>query len=189
MRLKVNTSRASNFYSDLSYLQQTREEKIKSLETAVKYIEEAIKIRRELGLRADLSMSLNNASGSYLDLSYLQQTREEKIKSLETAVRYIKEAIEIYRELGLLLDLADSLAVSVFVYDSSIKFNPQLFSQAMKNCDEAIDIFLKFSLKEKYRPLLLFGIKYHQLMNALTGSQNHQIRISTYQQILSSDSP
>ena len=44
-------------------------------------------------LRADLSASLNNASNFYSGLSTLQQTRKERIESIQTAVKYIEEWI------------------------------------------------------------------------------------------------
>jgi tetratricopeptide (TPR) repeat protein len=108
---------ASNIYSSLSPLQQTREEKIKSLETSLEYSEEAIKISRRLGLRSELSMSLNNASSGYFDLSYLQnEEEEEEGKNLRTALEYIKEAINIRKELGLGSELSDSLNNASRIY-------------------------------------------------------------------------
>ena len=182
--LSGSLNNASGFYSELSTLQQTREERLESIQTAVDYIEEAIGIYRDLGLRADLSMSLNNASNRYSELSTLQQTREERLESIQTAVDYIEEAIGIYRDLGLILDLANSLAVSVFVYDSYLEFDSTVFSRAMANCDQAINIFLKFGLKQKYCPLLPFGIKYHKVMYTITKSPENQAIIRTYQQFL-----
>jgi hypothetical protein len=106
------------------------------------------------------------------------------MESIQTAVTYIEEAIEIRKDLGLILDLADSLAISVFVYNSYLEFDSTVFSKAMTNCDQAIDIFQKFGLKGKYCPLLLQGIKYHQLMYTITKSPEHQAIITTYQQLL-----
>ena len=137
-----------------------------------------------MGLRADLSASLNNASSFYSELFFLQQTREDKLEDLRTALVCIEEAIQIKKELGLILDLADSLAISVFIYDSYLEFDSTVFAKAMANCDQAIKIFLKFRLKDKYCLLLPFGIKYHHLMYTITQSPEHQAIINTYQQLL-----
>jgi tetratricopeptide (TPR) repeat protein len=182
--LSGSLNNASNRYAELYPLQETRDEKLESIQTAVSYIEEAIEIYRDLGLRANLSMSLNNASNFYAKLYPLQETRDKKLESIQTAVKYIEEAIEIRRDLGLILNLADSLAISVFVYNSYLEFDSTVFSKAMTNCDQAIGIFLKFGLKGKYCPLLLQGIKYHQKMYTITKSPDHQDIITTYQQFL-----
>ena len=58
---------------------------------------------------------------------YSEKIKESKTKAelsfnLEKAIEYIEEAIGIRRELGLKADLADSLAISVFVYSKIIEF-------------------------------------------------------------------
>jgi tetratricopeptide (TPR) repeat protein len=150
----------------------------------VEYIEEAIGIRRELGLRADLSASLNNGANLYSGLAALQQTREEQLGSIQKAVEYIEEAIGIRRELGLILNLAYSLATSVFIYIEYLKFNEGVFTQLLQNCDEAIDIFETFNLPFKYCPLLQIGIILHQVSYESTRSVDHTKRIDKYETLL-----
>jgi len=161
--LSASLNNGASFYAELAALQQTREERLGSVQKAVRYIEEAIEIYRDLGLRADLSASLNNGASFYAELATLLQTREERLGSVQKAVRYIEEAIIIYRDLGLFFDLAHSLAISVFIYLEYLEFNEEVIAQLLQNCDEAIDIFETFELPSKYCPLLQIGIKFHRL--------------------------
>jgi hypothetical protein len=135
-------------------------------------------------LRADLSASLNNGANLYSELAALQQTREERLESVQKAVNYIEEAIEIYRDLGLIFDLAHSLAISVVIYLKYFEFNEEVFAQLLQNCDEAIDIFETFKLPSKYCPLLQIGIKLHQLSYEKIQSSTHLRRINKYETLL-----
>ncbi|MBN1324511.1 MAG: hypothetical protein JW986_11030, partial [Methanotrichaceae archaeon] len=105
----TSLNNASNLYSNLAGLETSREGRQKLLEKAIAYIEEAIKIRRELGMMADVAMSLNNASNLYSNLAGLETSREGRQRLLEMAISYIEEAIQLYRDLGLMADVAMSL--------------------------------------------------------------------------------
>ena len=115
---------------------------LKSFVENYKYIEEAIGIRRELGLTANVATSLNNASNRYSDLAALEETKEGRKSQLDKAIQYIEEAIGIRRELGLTAEVADSLAISVFVFINYLEFDDSYFIKAVRNCDEAIATFL-----------------------------------------------
>lgn len=175
---------ASNFYTDLSFHQGTQEEKLRSIKTALKYAEEAVRISRDLGLKFDLSISLNHLSRIYFVLSTLTNIEKERKKLLDIAIKHIENAIEIGRELGLILNLGIFLTLSVSFYDSYIEFDPTVLQKAMNNCDEAINIFLSFGRKKDYYPLLFFGLKYHYLLYVITKSPEHQAIITMYKLLL-----
>jgi tetratricopeptide (TPR) repeat protein len=105
----TSLNNASNLYSDLAGLEETKEARKEKLDKAIKYIEEAIGIRRVLGLKANVATSLNNASNFYYDLAGLEETKEARKEKLDKAIKYIEEAIGIYRELGLKANVATSL--------------------------------------------------------------------------------
>jgi len=107
--LASSLNNASLRYGDLAALETTRQARRKRLEKAVATIEESIGIRRQLGLAANLAMSLNNASGFYGELAALETTREARRERLEKAIGYIEESIGLRRQLGLAADLASSL--------------------------------------------------------------------------------
>jgi tetratricopeptide (TPR) repeat protein len=100
---------ASNRYSYLAGLEETKEARKEQLDKAVDYIEEAIGIRRELGLKAEVAMSLNNASSFYSYLAGLEETKEAREEQIDKAVDYIEEASGIYKELGLKAEVATTL--------------------------------------------------------------------------------
>jgi predicted RNA-binding protein YlxR (DUF448 family) len=99
----------SNSYSDLAGLETTREGRAAWLQKAVVTREEALAIRRELGVQGDLASSLNNVSNSYADLARLETTREGRAAWLHKAVVAAEEAVTIRRELGVPGELAGSL--------------------------------------------------------------------------------
>ncbi|MCK4730894.1 MAG: hypothetical protein KAT65_00420, partial [Methanophagales archaeon] len=99
----------SYYYSEKIKESKTEEELSDNLEKAIKYIEEAIRIRRELGLKADVAMSLNNASNLYSNLAGLEVTKEARKEKFDKAVEYIEEAIGIYEELGFKTEVAMSM--------------------------------------------------------------------------------
>jgi tetratricopeptide (TPR) repeat protein len=126
----TSLNNASSFYSDLAGLEETKEARKETFDKAVKYIEEAIGIYKELGLKADVAMSLNNASLCYSNLAGLEITKEARKEKLDKAVEYIEEAIPIYRELGLKAELAYSLARSVIAYSKNMEFDANYFIKA-----------------------------------------------------------
>jgi predicted ATPase len=109
VHVAMSLNNASNLYSDLAGLEETKEARKEPLDKAVVYIEEAIGIYKELGLKVDVAMSLNNASNLYSDLAGLEETKEARKEQLDLAVVYIEEAIGIYKELGLKAEVATSL--------------------------------------------------------------------------------
>ncbi|OEU56758.1 MAG: hypothetical protein BA871_15640 [Desulfuromonadales bacterium C00003096] len=186
--LKVNVAtslnNASCVYSDLAGLEVTKEAMQEKLDKAVEYIEKAIGIKRELGLKADVAMSLNNASGVYSNLAGLEVTKEARKEKLDKAVEYIKEAIRIYRELGLKANFAHSLAISVFVYNEYIDFDAKYFIKAAVNCDEAIEIFLDFGMVYKAELLIPYGIRFHETLFEIDRDEKHKQVIEIYKEIV-----
>jgi len=179
----MSLNNASNSYSDLAGLEETKEGRKEKLDKAIKYIEEAIGIYRELGLKADVATSLNNASNSYSDLAGLEETKEARKKRLNKAVDYIEEAIGIYNELGLKASLAHSLAISVFVYSKIIEFDAEYFIKAAVNCDEAIEIFLDFEMVYKAKLLIPYGIQFHETLFEIDSEERHKQKIEFYKSI------
>jgi len=185
LKAEVATSmnNASNRYSNLAVLEETKEARKEQLEIAVEYIEEAIGIYKELGLKAEVATSMNNASNRYSNLAVLEETKEARKEKLEIAVDYIEEAIRIRRELGLKVDVVDSLAISVFVYSKIIEFDARYFVRATVNCDEAIKIFLDFGMVYKAKPLIPFGIKFHETLFEIDSEERHKQIMEFYKSI------
>jgi tetratricopeptide (TPR) repeat protein len=163
---------ASSFYSVLAGLEETKEARKEQLDKAVEYIEEAIRIRRELGLKADVAMSLNNASNRYSDLAGLEVTKEARKEQLDIAVLagleetkeagkekldiavdYIEEAIRIYKEFGLKADVATSMnnASSFYSYLAGLEETKEARKEklgiAVDYIEEAIRIRRELGLK------------------------------------------
>ena len=179
----ASLNNASNRYYSLAALEETKEARKERLDKAILYIEEAMGIYKELGLTADVAMSLNNASGFYSDLAGLGETKEARKDKLDKAVEYIEEARGIYKELGLTADLADSLAISVFVFNDSIEFDAKYFMKAAENCDEAIEIFLDFGMVYKAKPLIPYGIHFHETLFEIDNEESHKQVIEFYKSI------
>jgi len=163
---------------------KTKAELSFNLKKAIGYIEEAIGIYEELGLKADVAMSMNNASNRYSNLAGLEETKEARKEKLDKAVEYIEEAIGIYEELGLKADLADSLAISVIVYNEYIDFDANYFMKAAENCDEAIKIFLDFGMVYKAKPLIPYGIHFHETLFEIDSEERHKQVIELYKEIV-----
>jgi tetratricopeptide (TPR) repeat protein len=148
----MSLNNASSFYSDLAGLETTRESRAEKLQKAIEYIEEAIKIRRDLGLQADVAMSLNNASNRYSDLAGLETTRESRAEKLQKAIEYIEEAIKIRRDLGLLADVAMSLGTASICFRNMSEaaeiqeIRLELMKKALEYIEEALDRFQKLGL-------------------------------------------
>jgi predicted RNA-binding protein YlxR (DUF448 family) len=96
-------------YSELAELETTRGDCAAWFQNAVLAAEEAVAIRRELGVQRDLARSLNNVSIRYSDLAGLELTREGRAAWLQKAALAVEESIAIRRELGVQGDLASSL--------------------------------------------------------------------------------
>jgi tetratricopeptide (TPR) repeat protein len=174
---------ASNRYSGLAALEETKEARKEQLDKAIEYIEEAIGIKRELGLKAEVAGSMNNASNCYSDLAALEETKEGRKEQLDKAIEYIEEAIGIKRELGLKADLADSLAISVLVFNEYIALDANYFIKAAINCDEAVKIFLDFGMVDKAKPLIPYGIHFHETLFEIDGEERHKQKIEFYKSI------
>jgi len=89
----------------------------------------------------------------------------------------------IRRELGLKAALADSLAISVFVYNDYIGFDANYFIRAAENCDEAIKIFLDFGMVYKAKPLIPYGIQFHETLFEIDNEESHKQVIELYKSI------
>ena len=130
-----------------------------------------------------MATSLNNASSFYSDLAGLEETKEARKDKLDIAVDYIEEAIGIRRVLGLKVDVVDSLAISVFVYRKIIEFDAKYFVRAAVNCDEAIKIFLDFGMVYRAKPLIPFGIRFHETLFEIDSEERHKQIIEFYKSI------
>ena len=100
--LASSLNNASVFYSELAGLEERRAGRVQLLQQAVAAIEEAARLYRDLGLQADLAMSLNNASGCYSDLAGLEERRAGRVQLLQQAVAAIEEAVETFRIQGII---------------------------------------------------------------------------------------
>jgi len=139
--LATSLNNAANLYSDLAGLEETRQGRAERLRQAVEAIEESVRIRRGLGLQADLASSLNNASLRYSDLAGLEETREGRAQRLRQAVEAIEEAVSLYRGLGLQADLAMSLNnASAFYSDlAGLEETRQGRAERLRQAVEAIE--------------------------------------------------
>jgi tetratricopeptide (TPR) repeat protein len=164
---------ASCFYSDLARLEETKEARKEKLDIAVEYIEEAIGIRRELGLKADVAMSLNNASNRYSDLAGLEETKEARKEKLDIAVEYIEEAIGIRRELGLKAGVAMSLNNASCFYSDLARLEET--KEARK---EKLDIAVEY-IEEA------IGIQFHETLFEIDSEERHKQKIEFYKSIRS----
>ena len=93
--MATSLNNASNFYSDIAGLEVTKEARKEKLDIAIKYIEEAIGIRRELGLKTDLADSLGNSV-----LVYLKIIEFDANYFMKAAVN-CDEAITIFLDFGM----------------------------------------------------------------------------------------
>jgi tetratricopeptide (TPR) repeat protein len=114
--LALSLNNASGLYSDLAALEAFRDGRLGRLQRAVEAIEEAIRIRRDLGLGAELAMSLSNAAMFYSELGRLDESRAGRLARLQHAVEAVEEAVVLYRELGLQAELATSLSNAAKFY-------------------------------------------------------------------------
>jgi len=144
--LATSLNNASNRYSDLAGQEETREGRVQLLEQAVATVEEAARLYRDLGLRAELAASLNNASLRYSDLAGQEETRDGRVQLLQQAVAAIEEAARLYHDLGLRADLAASLNNASLRYsdlagqEETREGRVQLLQQAVAAIEEAVTI-------------------------------------------------
>ncbi len=145
--LASSLNNASAFYSALAGLEETRAGRGELLGQAVAAIEEAVRIRRALGLQAELASSLNNAANLYSDLAGLEETRAGRGELLGQAVAAIEEAVRIRRALGLQAGLAMSLGSATVVYRAVAEAEeaPQeqvaWLQRALESIEEAVECF------------------------------------------------
>jgi hypothetical protein len=109
-------SNTSNALSELAGLETTREGRARILAQAIDSIEEAIRIRRELGLQADIAMSLGTANLGYQALAESVEEVETQVRFLKQALGYGEEAVAIFRELGIVRYLALALHYLVITH-------------------------------------------------------------------------
>ncbi|MGB7000937.1 MAG: hypothetical protein WBE22_02825, partial [Halobacteriota archaeon] len=143
----------SYYYSQWIKRSKTKEELLNNLRRSIKYIEEATVIRRELGLKADVATSLNNSSNFYSDLAGLEVTKEARKEKLDIAIKYIEEAIGIYKGLGLKANVATSLNNASNFYsdlaglEETKEARKEKLDIAIKYIEEAIGIRRELGLK------------------------------------------
>jgi tetratricopeptide (TPR) repeat protein len=114
--IAMSHNNATNLYSDLAALETTREGRAQILQKAIQYVEEAISIRRDLGLQADIAMSLGSANICYRAMAEAAEETEEQINLLRQALKCIKEAVGIFRALGIVRYLAQALMDNVICH-------------------------------------------------------------------------
>jgi hypothetical protein len=161
VHLATALNNTSGCYSALAGLEETREGRVRMLKQAVAAIEEAATIRRDLGLRADLAMSLNNASGCYSDLAGQEETREGRVRRLEQAVAAIEEAARLYRDLGLRADLAMSLnnAAKTYFGMMGVEEDEELQVSWLRKALQAIQVAVDIFRVQGIIPYLMVGLR------------------------------
>jgi len=105
----------SNCYSGLAGLETTREGRRSWLAKAVEAVEDSVAIRRELGVRGDLAMSLGSLCRHRRALADVEGAvgPEEAARSLLLSREAIDEAVTLFRDAGniphLLISLQDAV--------------------------------------------------------------------------------
>lgn len=92
--LGTTLNNASVFYSDLAGLEERHAGRVALLQQALAASEEAVRIRRDLGLQAELAMSLGAANRTYRAVAEAADSPEEQAVWLRKALESIKEAVE-----------------------------------------------------------------------------------------------
>jgi len=100
--LAMSLNNASVFYSDLAGLEETRAGRVQLLQQALAAVEEAVRIRRDLGLQADLAGSLNNAARAYFGMIEAEEDEGIRVEWLRKALQAIQEAVDIFRAQGII---------------------------------------------------------------------------------------
>jgi tetratricopeptide (TPR) repeat protein len=144
------------------------------LQQAIAYVEEAIRIRRDLGLQANVATSLNNASSFYSELAGLETTREGRARVLQQAIAYVEEAIRIRRDLGLQADIAVSLGTANICYRAmsetvaNAESQIHLLQKALHCIEEAVDIFRALGIVRYLALALRHAVITHLQLGELT---------------------
>jgi len=107
--LASSLNNAANRYSELAGLEETREGRGERLRQAVEAVEESAGLCRELGLQADLAMSLGSATHVYRAVAVAADAPQEQVAGLQKALGSIEEAVERFRAVGIVRYLARAL--------------------------------------------------------------------------------
>lgn len=107
--LASSLTNRSNVCSDLARLEGTRDRQVSWISKGAGALEEAVAIRRELGLREGLANSLNGLSDEYAAQAGLEDRPEARRSLLQRAVAASEQSVAIYRE----LDVQGSLAMAL----------------------------------------------------------------------------
>ncbi|MBN1323336.1 MAG: hypothetical protein JW986_04960 [Methanotrichaceae archaeon] len=149
----TSLSNASNRYSELAGFETSQEKRLRFLKQGTIYIEEAISIRRDLGLMANVAISLSNASNRYSELAGFETSQEGRWRLLKEAIEYLEESIKIHRDQGLMADVAASLNSASNRYSELAGFETsqegrwRLLKEAISSIEEAIKIRRGLGLK------------------------------------------
>ena len=186
--LGTTLNNASVFYSDLAGLEERREGRVALLQQALAASEEAVRIRRDLGLQADLASSLNNASACYSDLAGLEETRAGRVALLQQALAASEEAAHLYRDLGLQAELASSLNNASDSYSDLAGLEERhagraaLLQQALAAIEEAARLYRDLGLQaELAMSLNNASVLYSDLAGL---EERHAGRVALLQQAL-----
>jgi tetratricopeptide (TPR) repeat protein len=141
-------------YSDLADVETTREGWDGWMLKAVEAVEEAVRIRQELGIQGDLAMSLNNAPRYYIALASLETKREGRGSQLQKAVKAVEQAVTIRRRLAVQGDLAASLTVASILYtaladlETTRECRIGWLQKAVDMMEEAVRIYRELGVQE-----------------------------------------
>jgi tetratricopeptide (TPR) repeat protein len=145
--LALSLNNISLLYSDLAGLETTRESRGEWLRKAVEAVQEAVRIRRELGVQGDLAKSLNNVSNRYSALAGLETTRQGRGEWLRKAMEAVEEAVRINRELGvqgelaLLLNNVSLQYVDLAGVETTRELRGEWLRKAVETVEEAVSIY------------------------------------------------
>jgi hypothetical protein len=112
----TSLNNASTLYSELAALETSREGRANWLQKAIDYVEEAIRIRRDLGLQADIAMSLGTANIVYRGVAATATDTQDRTGLIRKGLACIEEAVGIFRTLGIARYLALALRHAVITY-------------------------------------------------------------------------
>ncbi|HEX2202572.1 MAG TPA: hypothetical protein VHG91_04725, partial [Longimicrobium sp.] len=107
--LARSLNNVSNHYATLAELETTREGRLIWLRKAVDAVEDAIAMRRALGIQADLASSLHNVSNRYGEMAGLEPARDARRTWLQKAIHAAEEGVAIQDALGIRGAMAMSL--------------------------------------------------------------------------------
>jgi tetratricopeptide (TPR) repeat protein len=171
----TSLNNASNRYSELAALETTRQGRAHILQQAIQYVEEAIRLYRDLGLQANVATSLNNASNRYSERAALETTRQGRAHILQQAIQYVEEAIRIRRDLGLQADIAMSLGSANICYRAmaeaaEMEEQLNLLRKALHCIEEAVGIFRALGIVRYLAQALRDNVICHLMLAERTSS-------------------